>query len=166
MARHVAEEDLGDAASEVVFVRCAFLMENWAPVIKTLNSEAPSFYPLIDTSWDYQVPMVALNDVAQVCASQLVGSRGQSPYSIHVFEVLGPRSYTIQETLSEFQKLADRELEVKRVREGNSLALPGQSLKENYVEYVSPDSSTQQRETYRGQTGLSTAIRELYEKEM
>lgn len=166
MARHVAEEDLGDAASEVVFVRCAFLMENWAPVIETLNSEAPSFYSLVDTSWDYKVPMVALSDVAQVCASQLISSRGQSPYSIHVLEVLGPRSYTIQETLSEFQKLAGRELEVKRVGEANSLAPPGQPLKKNYVDSISPNSSTQQRKTYRGQTGLSTAIRKLYEREM
>lgn len=45
------------------------------------------------------------------------------------FEILGPSSYSIQETLSEFQKLAGRELEVKRIAEGHLLSLPGQSLK-------------------------------------
>lgn len=166
MARHIAEENLRDAASEVVFVRCAFLMENWAHVIETVNSQAPSFYSLIDTSWDCKVPMVSLSDVAQVCASQLIGSRGQSPYSSEVFEVLGPRSYTIQETLNEFQKLTGRELEVKRVDEGNPLALPGQLLKENYVKSFSQSSSTRQKNTHRGQTALSTAIQKLYENKM
>lgn len=75
----------GDAASEVVFVRCAFLMENWATFIKTVNFEFPSSHSLIDVSWDDKMPMVALRDVAQLCANELVGSRGQSPYKIHVF---------------------------------------------------------------------------------
>lgn len=166
MARYVAEECLGDAASEVVFVRCAFLMENWATVMKTLNSEIPSFHSLIDASWDNKMPMVSQRDVAQLCVNELVGSRKQSPYRIHVFEVLGPSSYSIQETLSEFQKLAGQELEIKHITDGDLIFLPGHSLKKKSIKTFHSHSSAQQKHTYRGQTELHSAIQKLYEKDM
>lgn len=166
MARHFAEQDLGDAASEVVFVRCAFLIKNLAIVMKKVNSKVPSFYSLIDTSWDHNMPMVSLIDVAQVCVSELVGPKRQSSYRIHVLDVLGPRSYTIQEIFYEFQKVVGRELEVNYAHEGNSLAHPGQSIQENCIGSSFPNPSKSQVHTYRGQIGITATLRKLYEKEM
>lgn len=57
MTSHIAENILKDAAEEVVFVRCAYFMENWASAIDTVKSEHPYFFSTI-TPLDYEVPMV------------------------------------------------------------------------------------------------------------
>jgi hypothetical protein len=41
---HVAERELKDAAPEIVFIRCAYFMENWASALETLKGDSPFFH--------------------------------------------------------------------------------------------------------------------------
>lgn len=52
---------LKDAAPEVVFVRCAYFMENWAMCVGTVK-EAGFFFSTV-TPLDYALPMVSLRGV-------------------------------------------------------------------------------------------------------
>lgn len=49
---------LKDAAPEVVFVRCAYFMENWMMALQTLRSENPFFYSTL-TPLNHVLPMVS-----------------------------------------------------------------------------------------------------------
>jgi len=56
LSNHEAETVLGDAAPEVVYVRCAYFMENWAMNVETIK-EAGFFFTTL-TPLDYALPMV------------------------------------------------------------------------------------------------------------
>jgi hypothetical protein len=55
LTNHEAEVILKDAVPEVVFVRCAYFMENWAMCLETLP--AGFFYTTL-TPLDHPLPMV------------------------------------------------------------------------------------------------------------
>ena len=59
MTNHIAEEILKDVVPEVVFMRCAYIMENWAPAMETVQSKHPHLSSVI-TPLDYEIPMVRL----------------------------------------------------------------------------------------------------------
>jgi uncharacterized protein YbjT (DUF2867 family) len=55
LSNHEAEVILKDAAPEVVFVRCAYFMENWGMALETLPQ---GFFFTTLTPLDYGLPMV------------------------------------------------------------------------------------------------------------
>ncbi len=57
LSNHAAEAILKDAAAEVVFVRCAYFMENWAMNVETIKKAGFFFTTL--TPLDYALPMVS-----------------------------------------------------------------------------------------------------------
>ncbi|GKT56262.1 HET domain-containing protein [Colletotrichum tofieldiae] len=60
-----AEQVLIGAAPEVVFVRCAYFMENWATALGTLKAEPPFFYSAVCPD-DFHIPMASFeSDVAE-----------------------------------------------------------------------------------------------------
>ncbi|KAK3360547.1 hypothetical protein B0T25DRAFT_131301 [Lasiosphaeria hispida] len=54
LTNHAAEIVLQDAAPEVVFIRCAYFMENWAAAIETIQ-EASFFFSTL-TPLDFKLP--------------------------------------------------------------------------------------------------------------
>lgn len=56
LSNHAAEVALQDAAPEVVFVRCAYFMENWAMSVDTIK-EGGFFFTTL-TPLDHALPMV------------------------------------------------------------------------------------------------------------
>ncbi|PYH94548.1 hypothetical protein BO71DRAFT_419273 [Aspergillus ellipticus CBS 707.79] len=162
MTNHIAEEILKDAAPETIFMRCAYFMESWASAVPTVRAEQPHFYSVI-TPLDYQVPMVAVDDIGKACAT---------PY---VVEVHGPRDYSSNDVQRAFQGMAGQDIEVRPV---NKEALPevfGQFLPEASVNMFvemstsflpggvlaeqAPDPDVR---VYRGRTGLSEAVGDMY----
>lgn len=55
---HAAEQVFKDTAPEVVYVRCAYFMENWMMALDTAHLDPPFFYTTI-TPLDFKVPMVS-----------------------------------------------------------------------------------------------------------
>ena len=54
---HVAEKAFVGAAPEVVFVRCAYFIENWAMALHGLEADPPSICTTISPE-SHAVPMV------------------------------------------------------------------------------------------------------------
>ncbi|KAK7978605.1 hypothetical protein PG996_004660 [Apiospora saccharicola] len=94
---HEAEQALLGAAPEVIFVRCAYFMENWAVALATLKEDSPFFYSAISPA-DCKVPMVSVSDVGRICAAQLLGA-GSAPGGENpsVSELHGPESYSTRD---------------------------------------------------------------------
>ena len=66
MTNHAAEVVLGDAAAEVVFVRAAYFMENWASSIETIRDGSFFFSTL--TPADFELPHVSITQITRVLA--------------------------------------------------------------------------------------------------
>ncbi|TWU78492.1 hypothetical protein ED733_008965 [Metarhizium rileyi] len=78
--------------AEVIFVRCAYFMENWTAAPETLRGPEPFFFSTV-TPLEWKLPMVAVEDIGAVIASEALKQQG-SPRKPHVFELHGPRMYS------------------------------------------------------------------------
>lgn len=58
LTNHEAEVILKDAAPEVVFVRCAYFMENWAAAVETVK-EGSFFFSTLTPLETNALPMVS-----------------------------------------------------------------------------------------------------------
>ncbi|PWY66007.1 NAD(P)-binding protein [Aspergillus heteromorphus CBS 117.55] len=113
MTNHIAEEILQHAAPEVIFMRCAYFMENWESAISTVRTDNPHFYSVI-TPLDYRVPMVAVDDIGRACATYLLGL--EPPRSPYVVEVRGPQEYTVNEVQQALHDAVGQEVEIRPVK--------------------------------------------------
>ncbi|KAG8405100.1 hypothetical protein J3459_022238 [Metarhizium acridum] len=77
---------------EIIFIRCAYFMENWTVALDTLRGPEPFFYSTV-TPLEWKIPMVAVGDVGAVIASQAL-KQESSPRRPYVFELHGPRMYS------------------------------------------------------------------------
>jgi uncharacterized protein YbjT (DUF2867 family) len=80
---HTAEGLLGGLGRAMTFVRAAYFVENWAPVLPTAKAQGvlPSFVPP-----ELAIPMVAVRDIGRVAAGALLdGPRGR-----RIIELGGP----------------------------------------------------------------------------
>jgi uncharacterized protein YbjT (DUF2867 family) len=83
-----AETRLAEARAAVTFVRAAFLLENWLPVLPaTAAGKLPTFLRV-----DRPVAMVAARDVGAVAAAALL--EGPAGASRQILEVVGPREFS------------------------------------------------------------------------
>ena len=64
VSNHLAERTFTGAAPEVVFVRCAYFMENWASALPTLKEDPPFFHSTISPASN-AVPMVCIIAASQ-----------------------------------------------------------------------------------------------------
>ncbi|RAK95980.1 NAD(P)-binding protein [Aspergillus ibericus CBS 121593] len=170
---HIAEEILKDVVPEVIFMRGAYFMENWASAIATVQSEPPHLYSPI-TPVDYEIPMVAVTDVGKACATYLMAV--DIPKHPFVIEVQGPREYAVKDVQNAFAEAAGHAVEVRPVAKADLATFFGQFLPEAsvgpFVEMTlsflpggflaqnagnaSPDR------VYRGRTELAEAIGRMY----
>ncbi|KAK2606013.1 hypothetical protein QQS21_003530 [Conoideocrella luteorostrata] len=77
---------------EIIFVRCAYFMENWTMSLDTLAGPEPFFYSTI-TPLEWRIPMVAVEDIGHSIAHEAL-KQDRSPSKPYVFELYGPRWYT------------------------------------------------------------------------
>ncbi|KAL8367237.1 hypothetical protein RB599_010290 [Gaeumannomyces hyphopodioides] len=101
-------------APEVVYVRCAYFMENWMMSLETVHQEPPFFYTTI-TPLDFKVPMIAVKDIGSTLAAQLLATGSAPPANPHVFELWGPEDYSSLDTQAAFAAAAGRDVEVRPV---------------------------------------------------
>ncbi|GAB1318507.1 NAD-dependent epimerase/dehydratase [Madurella fahalii] len=119
LTNHEAEVILKDAAPEVVYVRCAYFMENWATSIETVK-EASFFFSTV-TPLDYALPMIAVQDIGTTCAAELLAAGntlGSKPY---IFDLHGPRQYNSLDVQRAFEQVSGKSVEVRPVEKAGLL---------------------------------------------
>ncbi|WQF82490.1 Putative NAD(P)-binding domain, NAD(P)-binding domain superfamily [Colletotrichum destructivum] len=113
-----AEQALAGVAPEVVFVRCAYFMENWSAALETLKAEPPFFHSVVCPE-DFEIPMVSVRDVGQTCAAQALGAGSPLRCNPHVFDLQGPRSYSTRDVQRAFEAATGRRrVEIRMVEHG------------------------------------------------
>ncbi|KAK3346322.1 hypothetical protein B0T25DRAFT_571466 [Lasiosphaeria hispida] len=171
LTNHAAEIVLQDAAPEVVFVRCAYFMENWAASIETIQ-EASFFFSTL-TPLDFKLPHIATQDIGQACATELLSTGAPLKSNPYIFDLEGPQPYSALDVKRAFEEVVGKELEVrpvekeglldfwssvfppevaKRFTELNLSFLPGGILYEN---------SKPTGETRYGKTELAEVLKQL-----
>jgi uncharacterized protein YbjT (DUF2867 family) len=101
----------------IVFVRCAYFMENWTMNLDTLRGPNPFFFSTI-TPVDYEIPMVAISDIGATIAEQLTNKEylSNNPY---IFELHGPRKYSPLDVRAAFTQALGKDVEVRPVEKDN-----------------------------------------------
>ncbi|PYI09741.1 NAD(P)-binding protein [Aspergillus sclerotiicarbonarius CBS 121057] len=171
---HIAEEILKDVVPEVIFMRCAYFMENWAAAIQTVQSEQPHFDSSI-TPLDYEIPMVAVTDIGKACATYLMAM--DIPKHPYIVEVQGPQKYTVKDVCEAFEEAAGHAVEIRPVEKANLATFFGQFLPEAsvgpFVEMTvsflpggflanNAGNASSRDRVYQGRTGLVEAIGRMY----
>ncbi|KAH7324828.1 hypothetical protein B0I35DRAFT_347987 [Stachybotrys elegans] len=98
---------------ELIFVRCVYFMENWTFFLDTLHGPEPHVISTI-TPVDFNVPMVAVQDVGSTLASELV-KESAPPSKPFVFELHGPKMYSPLDVQSCFSKAVGQDVAMKPV---------------------------------------------------
>ncbi|KAK1625700.1 hypothetical protein BDP81DRAFT_435244 [Colletotrichum phormii] len=91
-----AEQALIGAAPEVVFIRCAYFMENWAAVLENANNNPPHFSSVL-CPIDYAIPMVSVKDVGRTCAKEALAAGSPMRHNPYIFNLHGPESYSTKD---------------------------------------------------------------------
>lgn len=99
--------------AEIIFVRCAYFMENWTASIETLKNSQPFFFSTI-TPLDWKIPMVAVKDIGITLASEVLKTT-PSPRKPHILELHGPRQYNPSDVQAAFSKALGKDVTVKAV---------------------------------------------------
>ncbi|RMJ18236.1 hypothetical protein CDV36_002059 [Fusarium kuroshium] len=121
---HTAEQVFKDTnVAEIVFVRCTYFMENWTMSLETLKAPKPFFYSTI-TPLDFKVAMVAVKDIGQALALELV-KESTPPTKPYIFELHGPRPYTPLDVKDAFSQVLNKEVGVKAVEKQDLPAFYG-----------------------------------------
>ncbi|KAF5017394.1 hypothetical protein F66182_10674 [Fusarium sp. NRRL 66182] len=118
---HVSEQVLMSAnVPEVLFARCAYFMENWTMAAETLRAPEPFFFSTI-TPLDFKVAMIAIKDVGQTLATELI-RESTPPVKPYIFELHGPQPYSPLDVQQAFSQALDKYVEVRAVEKRD---LPG-----------------------------------------
>ena len=90
----------------MTFIRAAYLLENWAPVLPaTAAGKLPTFLPP-----DRALPMVATRDVGAVAAAALLeGPAGAR----QIMEVVGPREFSPNDVAAALAELRGRPVQAR-----------------------------------------------------
>lgn len=121
---HTAEQVFKDTnVPEIIFVRCTFFMENWTTSLETLKAPKPFFYSTI-TPLDFKVAMVAVKDIGQALASELV-KKSTPPAKPYILELHGPQPYTPLDVKNAFSQVLEKDVEVMAVEKKDLPAFYG-----------------------------------------
>lgn len=102
---------------EIIFIRCAYFMENWTVALDTLRGPEPFFFSTV-TPLEWKIPMVAVGDVGAVIAAQAL-KRESSPKRPYVFELHGPRMYSPLDVQVAFSDALGTRVAVRPVARGD-----------------------------------------------
>ncbi|KAF9874463.1 NmrA family protein [Colletotrichum karsti] len=109
-----AEQALVAAAPEVVFIRCAYFMENWASAVETVKTDSPFFYSVIAPE-DYKIPMVSVEDIGRTCAAQVLAAGSPLSYNPYIFDLHGPEAYSTRDLQKVFEDKLGKPVQAKLV---------------------------------------------------
>ncbi|PYH46298.1 NAD(P)-binding protein [Aspergillus saccharolyticus JOP 1030-1] len=118
MTNHISEEILRDAACEVVIIRCAYFMENWATSLPTVRQKETPYLETVITPVDFAVPMVAVEDIG-VKSAECILSTERKESKPYVIELHGPREYASVDVRRAFEKVLGRAVELRPVEKEN-----------------------------------------------
>ncbi|KPM39232.1 hypothetical protein AK830_g7355 [Neonectria ditissima] len=122
---HIAEQVFKSTnVPEIVFVRCAYFMENWTMSLDTLKGTTPFFYSTI-TPLDYKVHMVAIKDIGLILATELTKKTAPTskPFILELHE---PQAYTPMDVQKAFSRALSKEVAVKAIENQDLPAFYGQ----------------------------------------
>lgn len=111
MTNHAAEVALRDAAPETVFVRCWYFTENWTAALETIND---GFFYTTITPLDYALPTIAVKDIGETLAKELVAVGTALPSSPYIFDLAGPKRSSL-DVKKAFEEVLGKEIEVRPV---------------------------------------------------
>ncbi|KAL2257809.1 hypothetical protein VTK26DRAFT_9151 [Humicola hyalothermophila] len=172
LSNHQSEVVMKDAAPEVVFVRCAYFMENWAMSVETVK-EAGFFFSTL-TPMDYALPMIAVQDIGSTCAEELLAAGQPLASSPSIFELHGPRPYTAVDVQKAFEEASGKSVEIRPVEKDGlldfySAVFPpavaklfvemNLSFLEGGILYEDPNPTGEVR---TGKTELVEAVKQMY----
>jgi uncharacterized protein YbjT (DUF2867 family) len=101
LAERDAEARLGAVAKNITFLRPAYFMDNWAPVLGVAKERGllPTFIPP-----DMTIPMISTQDIGRIAAERLMaGPRGRQ-----ILELSGPASYSPGQVAAALSQLFKR----------------------------------------------------------
>ncbi|TQV94030.1 hypothetical protein V2A60_002902 [Cordyceps javanica] len=174
---HIAEKIFrGTNVPEILFVRCAYFMENWTLFnAHTLRDTNPYFNSVI-TPLEFRIPMIAVQDIGSAFATGLLSTHAP-PVKPYVFALHGPREYSPNDVRAAFCDTMKKRVTVKAIAKDKmadffSTILPP-SLVGIWVEMsssflpggiASPGSDgVEKLDVVRGKVELEEAIRDAVE---
>ncbi|KID80334.1 uncharacterized protein G6M90_00g010460 [Metarhizium brunneum] len=116
---------------EIIFIRCAYFMENWTVALDTLRGPEPFFFSTV-TPLEWKIPMVAVGDVGAAIAAQAL-KRESSPSRPYVFELHGPRMYSPLDVQVAFSDALRTRVAVRPVARGDLVGFYKQVFPEDVV---------------------------------
>jgi uncharacterized protein YbjT (DUF2867 family) len=164
---------------ELVFVRCAYFMENWLNFLGTLKAPEP-LVPSTITPLDWKVPMVAVRDIGATLAAELTTKTTSPPPrpKPQVFELQGPQDYSPLDVRQALKESLRRDVPMKPIEKEElhgfySNIFPPEIVPE-WVEMtrsflpggimLQKEADVSQRTVRRGRTRLSEVIGEAVGK--
>jgi uncharacterized protein YbjT (DUF2867 family) len=105
------EQQCGQLAIPITFIRAAWFMENWAPVAPIVAKDGvlPSFL----TPLDRAIPMVAAADIGRVSGEAMLEEWNGS----RIIELSGPRDYSPNDVAEAFAKARGRSVQAVALSE-------------------------------------------------
>ncbi|KAJ4165464.1 hypothetical protein LMH87_007096 [Akanthomyces muscarius] len=112
---HIAEKVFRSTnVPELLFVRCGYFMENWTMFnLQTLRGSDPYLNSLI-TPIDFQLPMVAVEDIGSTFATGLLSSYAP-PSKPYVFALHGPKEYSPNDVQAAFSEAMGKQIPLKAI---------------------------------------------------
>ncbi|RAH78065.1 NAD(P)-binding protein [Aspergillus japonicus CBS 114.51] len=119
MTNHISEAILRDAAAEVVIMRCAYFMENWATAVQNVRHKERPYLETVITPVDFEVPMVAVKDIGSHSARCILAHETAPTGTPDVFELHGPREYSSLDVQRALAKVVGRAVALRPVEKEN-----------------------------------------------
>ncbi|OAR00961.1 hypothetical protein LLEC1_04321 [Akanthomyces lecanii] len=171
---HIAEKVFRTTnVPEILFVRCAYFMENWAMLnFQTLRGSDPYLNSLV-TPLDFELPMVAVEDIGSAFATGLLSSHAP-PAKPYVFALHGPKDYAPNDVQVAFSEAMGKHVPLKAIEKAQMAGFFGAFIPSHLVEaWVEMSSSflpggvaapgsdgIENVDVVRGKVGLGKAIKD------
>ncbi len=119
------EQSLEQTGLPVTFLRAAYFMENWIPMIQSALKQGSlsSFLAPLDR----KIPMIATNDIGRIAAEAL----NEDWNKVRVIELEGPTSYSPNDLASSLTQRLGKVFDIKAIPETDwATALQGSGMSE------------------------------------
>ncbi|ASP38718.1 epimerase [Bacterioplanes sanyensis] len=120
---HRLEKTLAATGIDVTFLRAAYFMENWAPLVQLAQQQGqlPSFLAPIER----RIPMIATADIGALAADAMC----EHWQGVRILDLQGPEPYSPQDLASSLSHTLDQALPAAAIAESDwSAAMAGQGF--------------------------------------
>lgn len=161
--------------NNIIYVRCAYFMENWTTNLDTLRAPKPFFFSTITPS-DHKIPMVAISDIGDTLATKLI-ENNYLPSKPYIIELHGPNDYSPLDVQTAFSEALGRDVSMQLVQKDDLRHFYAQVFPSQILDYwvemaisilpgglLAPDKASKpDSHIIYGSTDLRTAIKEAVE---